>query len=77
MFAISTYQGLYRIGKGTFMTPEDATFVGREPAKDELPQVQRAARAWSNDLENIPIFLRWGLPTSGLARLRVWLFGSS
>ena len=61
MFAISAYQGFHRIGKLTFKTPEDAAFVGREAAKEELPQVQRAARAWLNDLENIPIFLGLGV----------------
>jgi len=61
MFAISVYQGFHRIGKLTFNTPEDAAFVGREVAKEELPQVQRAARAWLNDLENIPIFLGLGV----------------
>ena len=60
MFAISAYQGFYRIGKMSFKTPEDAALVGREAVKEELPQVQRAARAWLNDLENIPIFLVFG-----------------
>ncbi|RFA26253.1 glutathione metabolism protein [Alkalilimnicola ehrlichii] len=61
MFAVSAYQGFYRIGKMTFKTPEDAAFVGRAAAGEELPQVQRAARAWLNDLENIPIFLALGV----------------
>lgn len=61
MFAISAYQGFHRISKLTFKTPEDATFVGRQAAAEELPQVQRAARAWLNDLENIPIFLALGV----------------
>jgi len=61
MFAISAYQGFHRIGKLTFKTPEDAAMVGREAAKEELPQVQRAAQAWLNDLENIPIFLALGV----------------
>jgi glutathione S-transferase len=77
MFAISAYQGFHRIGKLTFKTPEDAAFVGREAAKEELPQVQRAARAWLNDLENIPVFLGlgvayiWAGASPGWA---VWLF---
>ncbi|MBW7471691.1 MAPEG family protein [Marinobacter sp. F4218] len=77
MFAISAYQGFHRIGKLTFKIPEDAAFVGREPAEEELPQVQRAARAWLNDLENIPVFLALGVAyiwveaTSGMAP---WLF---
>lgn len=61
MLAISVYQGYHRIGKRTFKTPEDAAMVGREPAKEELPEVQRAAKAWLNDLENIPIFLALGV----------------
>lgn len=47
MFATSAYQGFHRIGKNTFKTPEDAAFVGQEPAQEELPQVQRAAKACS------------------------------
>src|SRR5690554_1754146 len=77
MFGISLYQGFHRIGKGTFKTPEDAAFVGREPAKEELPQVQRAARAWLNDLENIPIFLALGIAyvwVGAAPGMAVWLF---
>ncbi|HSW15453.1 MAG TPA: MAPEG family protein [Solimonas sp.] len=61
MFALSLYQGWHRISKRTFRNPEDAGFVGKPPAAEELPQVQRAARAWLNDLENIPIFLALGV----------------
>ncbi|MBW4650883.1 MAG: MAPEG family protein [Kastovskya adunca ATA6-11-RM4] len=57
MFALSSYQGFHRISKLTFKNPEDAAVVGKSPATEELPQVQRAAQAWLNDLENIPIFL--------------------
>ncbi|GGY61904.1 MAPEG family protein [Marinobacter zhanjiangensis] len=77
MFATSAYQGFHRITKLTFKSPEDAAFVGREPAREELPQVQRAAKAWLNDLENIPIFLGLGVAyvlvgaSQGLAP---WLF---
>lgn len=61
MFATALYQGYHRIGKQTFKTPEDAELVGKEPASEELPEVQRAAKAWMNDLENIPIFLGLGV----------------
>jgi len=61
MFVLSGYQGFHRISKLTFKNPEDAALVGRPPATEELPQVQRAARAWLNDLENIPIFLSLGI----------------
>ena len=77
MFATSLYQGFQRISKKTFKTPEDAALVGKAPAQEELPQVQKAGKAWSNDLENIPIFLALGVAyvlvdaSSGLA---VWLF---
>lgn len=77
MFATSAYQGFHRIGKKTFKTPEDAAFVGQEPAKEELPQVQRAAKAWLNDLENIPIFLGLGLVyilVNASADHAFWLF---
>lgn len=30
------------------------------PRAQELPQVRRAARAWTNDLENIPLFFVLG-----------------
>ena len=77
MFAIAVYQGLHRITKMTFKTPEDAAFVGRDAAKEELPQVQRAARAWSNDVENIPIFLALGVAyvwVGAAPGLAAWLF---
>lgn len=77
MLAISVYQGFHRIGKMTFKTPEDAAFVGRRAANEELPQVQRAARAWSNDVENIPIFLGLAVAyiwVGAAPNLAVWLF---
>ena len=79
MFATSAYQGFHRIGKGVYKTPEDAALVGREAAKEELPQVQRAAKAWLNDLENIPIFLALGVAyvwVGAAPGLAVWLFVS-
>ncbi|WP_043529980.1 MAPEG family protein [Litchfieldella xinjiangensis] len=69
MFAISLFQGYHRIGKRTFKTPEDAALVGQKAAAEELPQVQRAAKAWRNDLENIPIFF-------ALATAYVWVNAS-
>lgn len=57
MWALSLYQAYHRIGKRAFKVPEDARLVGNTPQEEELPQVQRAAQAWRNDLENIPIFL--------------------
>ncbi len=61
MFALSCYQGYHRIGKRSFKIPEDARLAGSTPLQEELPQVQRAARAWQNDLENIPVFFALGL----------------
>jgi glutathione S-transferase len=61
MFAISLVQGWHRIGRQRFVNPEDAGFVGRTPATEELPQVERAARAWRNDLENITPFFALGM----------------
>jgi uncharacterized MAPEG superfamily protein len=60
MLAISCYQGFYRISRLTFKNAEDAGFVGRQASPQELPQVSRAAQAWANDLENIPLFFVLG-----------------
>jgi|HubBroStandDraft_4_1064222.scaffolds.fasta_scaffold720765_1 glutathione S-transferase len=62
MLANSVVQGRARTSTKTFTNPEDAQFFGAPaPAADELPIVKRAAAAWRNDLENIPIFLFLGL----------------
>ncbi|MGA7870863.1 MAG: MAPEG family protein [Candidatus Binatus sp.] len=57
MLAVSIVQARARTSTKTFVTPEDARFFGAALASDELPIVKRAAMAWRNDLENIPIFL--------------------
>ncbi|WP_447928760.1 MAPEG family protein [Vreelandella sp. EE27] len=77
MWATGLYQGFHRITKMTFKTPEDARMAGKEPAQEELPQVQQASKAWSNDLENIPIFLGLGVAyvmVGAAPGLAVWLF---
>lgn len=56
MLGLSCYQAYHRISKRAFRTPEDAAFVGVPAVAEELPQVQRAAKAWLNDLESIPVF---------------------
>src|SRR5580693_2467789 len=62
MFAISIVQGIGRVNAKQFVTAEDARFFAHAPpAPDEAPIVKRAAMAWRNDLENIPIFLFLGL----------------
>jgi uncharacterized MAPEG superfamily protein len=78
MFGLSLYQGYHRISRMTFRTPEDARFVGRTPAAEELPEVQRAAKAWLNDVENIPVFLALGLVyvlVGASPAAAPWLFG--
>ena len=60
MLFISCYQGFFRIRHRVFTNAEDARFFQRQALPQELPQVQRAARAWANDLENIPLFFVLG-----------------
>jgi len=69
MASIAIAQGRGRVATGIFVNPEDAaTFSGKE-ASEEAPAVARAARAWRNDLENIPIFLilAWIYVMAGLS----------
>jgi len=69
MSSIAIVQGRARLKAGVFVNPEDArTFSAREAAQ-EAPMVERAARAWRNDLENIPIFLilAWIYVAAGLS----------
>lgn len=60
MLAISCYQGYWRLRYRAFANPEDARFFARAVLTQELPQVQRASKAWGNDLENIPLFFVLG-----------------
>ncbi|HKV55409.1 MAG TPA: MAPEG family protein [Candidatus Binataceae bacterium] len=57
MAANSIVQGRARTTAKIFVNPEDARTFGGTTANEEAPMVQRAAKAWNNDLENIPIFL--------------------
>jgi len=57
MAAISIAQGRGRVSAGAFTNPEDAKTFGTQLASAEAPAVERASKAWRNDLENIPIFL--------------------
>lgn len=68
MAAISIAQGRARTSAGVFVNPEDAKSFGGNQASEEVEGVRRAARAWSNDLENIPIFLilAWIYVAAGL-----------
>jgi glutathione S-transferase len=71
MAAISIVQGRARTKAGVFTNPEDAKAFGGQQASAEVPMVERANRAWRNDLENIPIFLilAWIYVSAGLAPL--------
>ena len=57
MSAISVVQGRARTAANAFANPEDAAMFGGTQVPQEVAGVQRAAKAWMNDLENIPIFL--------------------
>jgi glutathione S-transferase len=69
MAAISIVQGRARASAGIFTNPEDAKAFGAQQASAEAPMVERASRAWRNDLENIPIFLilAWIYVAAGLS----------
>ncbi|MNO62750.1 MAPEG family protein [compost metagenome] len=60
MFALSCYQGYFRLRYLAFTNPEDAAVFKRAAQLAERPQVCRAGRAWMNDLENIPLFIALG-----------------
>lgn len=60
MFAVSCYQGLFRIRSKAFTNTEDAAVFNRIARETELAQVARAARVWANDLESIPAFFVLG-----------------
>jgi uncharacterized MAPEG superfamily protein len=69
MSAIAIVQGRARTSEGAFLNPEDAAAFGGTAVAQEPELVQRAARAWRNDLENIPIFLilAWIYVSAGLS----------
>ena len=57
MSSLAVVQGRGRLQSGIFVNPEDARTFSARTGPEEAPIVERAARAWRNDLENIPIFL--------------------
>jgi glutathione S-transferase len=57
MAAIALVQGRGRASTGLFVLPEDAKLFSGSESPEEAPIVDRASKAWRNDLENIPIFL--------------------
>jgi uncharacterized MAPEG superfamily protein len=69
MALISIVQGRARTSAGIFTNPEDAKAFGGQQASAEAPMVERANKAWRNDLENIPIFLiiAWIYVAAGLS----------
>ena len=69
MSAIAVVQGRARTAAGVFVNPEDAKSFGGAQAPQEVEMVQRASRAWRNDLENVPIFLilAWIYVAAGLS----------
>ena len=78
MFAISCYQGFWRIQRRAFTNLEDAAFFSRLAQPQELPQVVRAQRAWANDMENIPLFFALGglcVALGSSQGVTGWLFG--
>lgn len=78
MLAISCYQGFFRLRHRAFTNPEDAGFFQRPANTQELLPVSRAAKAWANDLENIPQFFVLGglcLALDAPAVATAWLFG--
>ena len=58
MAAISIVQGRARVSaRESLPTRKMPRTFGGQQASAEAPMVERASRAWRNDLENIPIFL--------------------
>lgn len=78
MFAVSCYQGCFRIRLAAFTNPEDAAVFNRAAYAAELPEVARGAKVWLNDLENIPVFFALGglaIVLEAPAAATVWLSG--
>jgi uncharacterized MAPEG superfamily protein len=69
MSAIAVVQGRARAAAGAVINPEDAAAFGGKVFPEDPEMVQRASRAWRNDLENIPIFLilAWIYVAAGLS----------
>jgi glutathione S-transferase len=76
MTAVSVAQGRARTSAGIFLNPEDARLFRANQAPEEAPAVQRASRAWLNDLENIPIFLilAWIYVAAGLSSTAFFIY---
>ncbi len=59
--ATSALQVVSRLRAGVFPIAEDARLMGRRPAAAEADFVQRCAKVWRNDTENLPLFLALAL----------------
>lgn len=60
MFAVSCYQGYFRLRFLAFANREDAAVFRRAPLAVEREEVIRGGKVWANDLENIPAFFVLG-----------------
>ena len=76
---LSALQIISRVRSGRYLLPEDAGMAGRRPVDAEADLVQRCARVWRNDVENLPLFLALALTyvlIGGNQATANWLFGS-
>jgi glutathione S-transferase len=75
----SLLQIVSRFGSRRFLLREDARLVGVEAVSSESFFVQRCAKVWRNDVENLPLFLMLALTYVLLGATHaeaVWLFSS-
>jgi uncharacterized MAPEG superfamily protein len=75
----SLLQIVSRFGSRRFLLREDARLVGIEAVSSESFFVQRCAKVWRNDVENLPLFLMLALTYVLLGASHadaVWLFSS-
>ncbi|MFZ6721818.1 MAPEG family protein [Undibacterium sp. Ji49W] len=76
---LSALQVISRIRSRRYLLPEDAGMFGLRMVEAEVELVQRCARVWRNDVENLPLFLALALSyvlLGGDAYSANWLFGS-
>ncbi|MDP1976106.1 MAPEG family protein [Undibacterium sp.] len=76
---LSVFQVISRIRSRRYLLPEDAALAGLRPVESESDLVQRCARVWRNDVENLPLFLALAICYVLLGAEQSaanWLFGS-
>ncbi|MCH8618071.1 MAPEG family protein [Undibacterium sp. TS12] len=76
---VSGLQIVTRVRSRRYLLPEDAGMAGLRPVEAEAELVQRCARVWRNDVENLPLFLALALSyvlLGGEPSSANWLFGS-